>query len=163
VIETERLVIRPLEDADRPAVLAAWLDPANERAPGQPQEAVRRWAAGVPWGVWERETGELVGDCSLHFDEGFDEWELSYGLRRDRWGRGYATEAARACVAYGFEEMKVTKIVADVDPANGRSARVLEKVGFAYVRDVDGKKFYELTRERAARLRDQRSGDASAS
>jgi [ribosomal protein S5]-alanine N-acetyltransferase len=158
MIETERLSIRPLEDADRPAVLELWLDPANERSPGQPEEAVRRWAAAVPWGVWENETGELVGDCSLHFDEGFGEWELSYGFRRDRWARGYATEAARACVAYGFDEMRVEKIVADVDPRNVASARVLEKVGFEHVGEVDGKLFYELTRERAARLRSHISG-----
>jgi RimJ/RimL family protein N-acetyltransferase len=105
VIETERLVVRPLEEADRPAVLAAWLDPANERAPGQPEEKVRAWAAGVPWGIFEKSTGEYVGDCSLFFADEHGEWELAYGVNRDRWGRGYATEAARACVAHGFDEL----------------------------------------------------------
>jgi RimJ/RimL family protein N-acetyltransferase len=161
MIETERLVIRPLEAADRPDVLAIWLDPANERAPAQPEAAVRRWAAGVPWGVWEKDTGELVGDCSVHFDEGFQEWELSYGFRRDRWGRGYATEAARACVDYAFGELGVAKLVADVDPRNPASSRVLEKVGFRHTRDVGGKLFYELTPESAARFRSHISGPAS--
>jgi RimJ/RimL family protein N-acetyltransferase len=99
------------------------------------------------WGVRERETGELVGDCSLHFDDGFGEWELSYGFRRDRWGRGYATEAAGACVRYGFDELGLTKIVADVDLANVASARVLEKCGFERVGELDdGRLFYAVAK-----------------
>lgn len=153
MIETERLVIRPVADGERPEMLALWFDPANERVPADaPPEQVRAWAESVPWGVWERDSGELVGDCSLHFDMGFGEWELSYGLRRDRWGRGYATEAARACVRHGFEELGVAKIVADVDPANAASAHVLEKCGFVRVDELeDGRLFYAAVRPSSAR------------
>jgi [ribosomal protein S5]-alanine N-acetyltransferase len=142
VIETERLLIRPLAPAEREAMFVLWRDPANERVVADDDARVRRWLDLV-WGVWERETGELVGDCSLHFDETFQDWELSYGFRRDRWGRGYATEAADACVRYGFETMGVDKIVADVDPANAASARVLEKCGLVQVGELDdGRLFY---------------------
>jgi len=148
LIETERLLIRRLEPGDRQAMLELWSDPANERAsPDASREQVRAWAENVPWGVWERETGELVGDCGIHFDAGFDEWELSYGFRRDRWGRGYASEAAQAWVRHGFEEMGIEKIVADVEPENLASARVLEKCGFARVGTLeDGRLFYAVTR-----------------
>lgn len=151
MIETERLLIRPLTDAERVQMLAQWLDPANERVPPDaPESQVRAWVAGVPCGVWERSSGELVGDCSLHFDKGFGEWELSYGLRRDRWGRGYATEAAEACVRYGFEALGIEKIVADVEPARAQSMRVLEKCGFTQVRELDdGRLFYAVTRSSA--------------
>jgi ribosomal-protein-alanine N-acetyltransferase len=147
LIETERLTIKPLSGAEREAMLALWSDPANERVePETTPEQVRAWVAALPWGVWERASGELVGDCSLHLDTGFGEWELSYGLRRDRWGIGYATEAARACVRHGFENMGLTKIVADVDPANTASARVLEKCGFERVGELDdGRWFYAVT------------------
>jgi ribosomal-protein-alanine N-acetyltransferase len=152
VIETERLLIRPLEAGDRTEMLAQWSNPANERvSPDATAEQVQAWVAGLPWGVWERESGELVGDCSLHFDTGFAEWELSYGFRRDRWGLGYATEAARACVRHGFDELGLEKIVADVDPENLRSARVLEKCGFTRVGELeDGKLFYVVTRSSEA-------------
>ena len=146
MIETERLVIRPFTVAEREPLLALWLDPANERVHGDATpEQVRAWVAGAPWGVWEREGGELVGDCSLHLDTVFDEWELSYGFRRDRWGRGYATEAAGACVRHGFEQLGVAKIVADVDPANIASRHVLEKCGFERVGELeDGRLFYAV-------------------
>ena len=157
MIETERLVIRVPRGHERVEMLAWWADPANERSdPDADPAQVRRWAYGVPWGVWERETGELVGDASLHFDTDFGDWELSYGFRRDRWGRGYASEAAQACVRHGFETMKVARIVADVDPTNAASRRILEKCGFARVAELeDGRLFYVVTRSfapaRAAR------------
>ncbi len=152
MIETERLLIRPLTADDAGALHPIWSDPANERFIGATTprlvEEVRSWfGRWTPWGVWERESGELVGDCGLSFDAGYQEWELSYGFRRDRWGRGYATEAALACVRYGFETMDVEKIVADVDPANAASVRVLEKCGFVHVGEVDGKLFYAVIRE----------------
>ena len=149
MIETERLLIRPLAADEREAMFALWRDPANQRVTSADDARVRQWLA-IVWGVWERESGELVGDCSLHFDTGFGEWELSYGFRRDRWGRGYATEAARACVRYGFEELGLETIVADVDPANAASARVLEKCGLEQVGKLDdGRLFYAVTRSSA--------------
>jgi RimJ/RimL family protein N-acetyltransferase len=148
VIETERLIIRAPRAHERPQMFALFSDPANERtSPDADSSQVRTWAYGVPWGVWERETGELVGDCSLHYDKTFGAWELSYGFRRDRWGRGYASEAAEAVVRYGFETIRVARIVADVDPANPASSRVLEKCGFELVRELeDGRLFYAVTR-----------------
>ena len=148
MIETPRLSIRPLAPADRAEMLALWSDPGNERVEEDaPREQIRAWAEGVPWGVWESESGALVGDCSLFFADEHGEWELAYGLRRDRWGRGYATEAARACVRYGFEELRLERIVADVDPANPASVRVLEKCGFERVGDgADGMLLYAVTR-----------------
>jgi [ribosomal protein S5]-alanine N-acetyltransferase len=148
VIETERLRIRAPRAHERAEMFSLFADPANERvAPDADAAQVRRWAYGVPWGVWERETGELVGDASLHYDTAFGAWELSYGFRRDRWGRGYATEAAQACVRHGLETMRVARIVADVDPANPASSRVLEKCGFVRVGELgDGRLFYAITR-----------------
>jgi len=147
MIETERLVIRPPTVAERRRLLELWLDPTNERVHGDPSlEQIRAWVDAVPTVVLERDSGELVGDCSLSFDQGFEKWELSYGFRRDRWGRGYATEAALACVRHGFETMRVEKIVADVDPANTASSRVLDKCGFVRVGELDGKLFYAIVR-----------------
>ena len=146
VIETERLRIGPLSVGERDALAAIWLDPANARLdPGVTEEQVRSWVEHV-WGVHERETGELVGDCTLFYSDDHGAWELAYGLRRDRWGRGYATEAAQACVSHGFEDLGLERIVADVDPDNSASIHVLEKCGFVRAGGTDAHPIYAVTR-----------------
>jgi [ribosomal protein S5]-alanine N-acetyltransferase len=148
VIETERLLIRPFTAHDAEALLAIWGDPANERfigaTPPRSVEQTREWIGrGMPWGVWERDTGELVGDCGLFRNDG--EWELAYGFRRDRWGSGYATEAGAACIRYGFEQLGLDRIVADVPRGHAPSIGVLEKLGFSVFREEPGRLFYEVT------------------
>ena len=62
--------------------------------------------------------------------------ELGYRLRRDAWGKGFASEGARALVARGFAEMGLERIVATAMTVHGASRRVLEKAGLAYARTV---------------------------
>ena len=146
MIETARLRVAPLPADERDALVAIWLDPANDRLhAGDTEAQVWKLVVGT-WGVWERSTGQLVGDCTLFFAEEHGDWELAYGLRRDRWGRGYATEAAQACVRHGFEVLGLGRIVAVVDPANGASVRVLEKCGFVRVGGVPTKLLYAVAR-----------------
>lgn len=150
MIETERLFIRPFTPADAEELLVIWGDPANERfigaTPPSSTTQVCAWIdKGMPWGVWERETNKLVGDCGL-FRNANNELEMAGGFHRDCWGRGYASEAAAACVLYGFEKLGVDRIVADVDPANTASKRVLEKLGFEHIGEQDGKALYAVTR-----------------
>lgn len=142
-IETERLVIRESVRDDAEPLLAIHLDPE-----------VNRWLGGAPqtladelkrvdarrnlqrehgfslWTVDEKETGEVVGAAGLFPVElkGPDV-EVAYHFKRDRWGRGYATEAASACIAYGFEVAGLDRIVGLVVPENLASARVLQKCG----------------------------------
>lgn len=85
----------------------------------------------VRLGVFERETGALLGNVEL---DGVDlrraQAEIGYWIRSDRARRGYATEAARAMLRYAFETLKLHKVRADVAVGNHGSARVLEKLGF---------------------------------
>ena len=133
MIETERLAIRPPTVAERRRLLELWVDPTNERVHGDPSlEQIRAWVDAVPTVVLERDSGELVGDCSLSFDAGFEEWELSYGFRRDRWGRGYATEAGRAALDLAFGELGLERVIAVAHTRNAASIRVMEKLGMRY-------------------------------
>ena len=85
------------------------------------------------WAAVEKGSGAFVGWFSLRcVSEGAA--ELGFRLRRDAWGRGYATEGARALVAKGFAEMGLQEIVATTMAVNYASRRVIEKAGLAHIR-----------------------------
>ena len=84
-----------------------------------------------------RETGETVGFCGLVHPDGQLEAEIKYALKRRHWGRGIATEAAKALLAYGWEVHNLTRIIATVAPANIASHRVLLKAGMKQGRLLD--------------------------
>ena len=93
------------------------------------------------WGVCERASGALVGDCGVQLLEGGPDVELGFHLRRSVWGRGYATEAARACLEASFSGLGLDEVIAIVAPGNAASVRVLEKIGMqpAGTRDALGR------------------------
>jgi ribosomal-protein-alanine N-acetyltransferase len=85
------------------------------------------------WGHWqvgERSTGLVVGGIGFLSPPAQGTVEIGYGIGPSRQGRGYATEAAQAVVAYAFEDGGVMAVVAGTDSDNVASQRVLEKVGF---------------------------------
>ena len=84
------------------------------------------------WAAVEKTKGKVIGACGFNLFEGGPELELVYHFALAYWGRGYATEAARACLNYAFEELGAPRIVASTDPKNLASQRVLEKLGFGY-------------------------------
>jgi ribosomal-protein-alanine N-acetyltransferase len=81
--------------------------------------------------VVERESGAVIGDGGLHPLGG--DIELGYTLARAAWGRGYATELGRALLAFAFGELGAERVVAQVEPDNAASRRVLEKLGMRAV------------------------------
>lgn len=92
------------------------------------------------WPVFELEGKELVGCCGLRpYKTG--EYEIGVHLRPEFWGRGYAKEAARAVIDYGFTVLKAHKLFAGHNPRNTKSQELLSKLGFVYI----GEEFYEPT------------------
>ena len=143
-METPRLLLRPFTTADAPTMHAIYSDlevmrfvgngpvaslPATEKMlRDYADHQVRRGFSF--WGVVERASGALVGDAGLYEGSGA-EVELGYTLARTAWGRGYATEAARAWLEAAFRVHGLDEVVALVEPANTGSIRVLEKLGLA--------------------------------
>ena len=82
------------------------------------------------WATVEKRMGKVIGACGFNLFDGGPELELVYHFAPAYWGRGYATEAAGACLRYAFAELNAPQIVASIDPKNVRSKRVLEKIGF---------------------------------
>jgi RimJ/RimL family protein N-acetyltransferase len=146
-ITTERLRLRGFRPDDLSAHRAAVDDDAavtwaHRRLPLA--GSLRRWADRLD--AWEREgfgmwivelaaTGKIVGHAGLQRMDGTDEIELGYYLGVSAWGQGYATEAARACLRYGFETCGLARVVAVVRPDNAASRKVLDKLGFRHERD----------------------------
>ncbi len=87
------------------------------------------------WTVVLKETNQCLGWCGLkkHPDGMID---LGYRIHQDFWGMGYATEAAQACIVFGFKELGITEIVGRTARANTASIRVLEKIGMKYWKDA---------------------------
>lgn len=142
MIETERLTLRPLATSDADAFVELHADPEVNRFVGaySRQQALER-LAGIErqWAerghglcaVELRSSGELIGRSGLQYWPQFDEVELGWTLRAEHWGRGYATEAARACLDWGFATLEADYFTALIRPGNVPSVRVAERLGFA--------------------------------
>lgn len=139
-IETERLLLRPKTPECLAAMEALYDDPEVARWLGDVDraEARRRLDRHLEhervhgfsmWALVERASGEIVGQCGLQHLDGGSEIEVGWALLSSRWGRGYATEAARAALVFGFAELSLECIVAVVRPDNIRSRRVAERLG----------------------------------
>jgi ribosomal-protein-alanine N-acetyltransferase len=141
-ILTERLEIRGFEPTDLHALHAVYGDPEVTRwMPPYPtiehtrralekHVAAGRAGGAALWAVVERSSGELIGDAGFAPLDGVGpEVELGYTLGRRWWGLGYATEAARACLAEAFGPLGLKRVVAVVRPENDPSIHVLEKLG----------------------------------
>ena len=183
-LTTERLVLRRFTYDDTDALLAMDSDPAVRRyvedgetpTAESARETIEHWLSHYPerdiygfWAAIDRSSGELLG--WFHFrpnaGHGDDEPELGYRLIASAWGKGFATEGARALIDHGFESGRVRRVIAEAMAANVASWRVMEKVGMRLVRrfhadwvvripgDEEGDVEYAITR---AEWDAQRSG-----
>jgi [ribosomal protein S5]-alanine N-acetyltransferase len=141
-LRTERLVLRPLSLPDIPAVtrLASAREVAATtlRIPHPyTEDDARQFISALPA---EADAGrafvfaitagnEFCGAVGLHVETQHRHAELGYWIGVPFWGRGYATEAARAVVAFGFETLKLERIFAHHFATNPASGRVLQKIG----------------------------------
>ena len=144
ILETERLLLRTwtYEDAERLFEICSDAETMLHIGDRMPYESVENareflnWA--IPyqlengfcrWAVIEKQSGEIIGSCGFARRE-MEEVELGYLFARRFWGRGFATEAARACLTYGYEKIGLTGIVALTDLDHEKSQNVLKKIGF---------------------------------
>jgi RimJ/RimL family protein N-acetyltransferase len=144
-LDTQRLLIRDLEVDDIPALVGLWTDPDVTRYMGGPRDAaglsrsLGEDAAAIPATfdlrpVVEKVSGEVVGHCGLleKLVDGSPEIELVYVFVKAAWGRGLATEAARALRNHAISEMGIHRLIALIDPDNAASARVAAKIGLEF-------------------------------
>ena len=145
-LRTPRLELRPFTDADLPAAHRIYSDPEVMRYVGHGPVGSEHESRGMLaaytahqavhgysfWAVVERASGALIGDAGLFLSQGIGpDVELGYTLARRSWGRGYATEAARACLDAAFGPLGLDEVIALVVPDNSRSLRVVARLGMA--------------------------------
>jgi ribosomal-protein-alanine N-acetyltransferase len=162
-LRTERLVLRPFRDDD-----------VSDAAEYRNDAEFVRFLPHVPYPFtradaeqfvalnmsedWRRSPtfavvldGRLIGTANLEVDHANHSAMLGYAIGRQWWGRGLVTEAARAVIAWGTKEFRLTRIWASTDPRHARSRRVLEKLGMQREADRkdarldrDGRAVYEV-------------------
>ena len=180
-IETDRLTIRPVTMSDLDSFhrivsqeevmkflpedvmsreelegILTWLIDCYEK--NTPEKIIKFTVA-----IVLRSVDELVGWCGLgpvDFDE--SKIEIYYGMSKEHWDKGYATEALRQMLAFGFRNLDLERIVALVDPENVASIRVLEKIGLVYRKTLaklhpsfefyEGSLYYDLYAEEYRKL-----------
>ncbi|MCL3997854.1 GNAT family N-acetyltransferase [Streptomyces lavenduligriseus] len=143
-LRTDRLLLRRWQDSDLEPWAAMNADPeVREHLGGlltreQSDASVARFQAEFDrrgygwWAVQSQATGEFIGFAGLdRVDDGmpFTGVEIGWRLARPAWRRGYATEAARACLAFGFETLELPEILAVTTAANLRSQAVMRRIG----------------------------------
>ena len=84
------------------------------------------------WAVCLKETDEFLGWCGLKYDQTKNEVDLGFRFFKTNWGKGYATESAKACLKDGFEVSNLKKIVGRAYETNLASIKVLEKCGLQF-------------------------------
>jgi ribosomal-protein-alanine N-acetyltransferase len=157
-IETERLLIRPMAPDDAKPLHGAYDEgertAADARARISEQMALQERHGFSAWAVVERASERVVGYCGLQRLDGGPDVELVYRMAREVRGRGLATEAGRACLIAGFDDLGLDRVVAVAHAENVAARRVLKKLGMTLMglgRRFDGQSvLYAITREEEA-------------
>ncbi len=149
-IETERLRLRPLTTADADALHRLWTHPEVRRYLWDDRVILKRETAEILekneilfrekglglWAMLPKEAITLIGFCGYWFFHEPPELQLLYGVTSDAWGRGLATEGARAMIRYGFEALGFARIAGSTDAPNAASIRVMQKAGMTFEKRV---------------------------
>ena len=156
ILQTKRLWLRKLSVIDAPFFFELNNDPdvlkytgndpfVDEQAAidflnSYPQNNYEKYGYGR-WSVMLKETDDWLGWCGLRFSPDENETDIGYRFFKKHWGKGYATESARACLEYGFEKLHLKRIVGRAMKDNIASLVVLQKIGMQYEKDflMDGK------------------------
>lgn len=165
-IETPRLILREMTQDDYAGLHAILTDAETMRHYPKPYDdaGVQRWldwsfdnyrkhGFGL-WAVTLKETGQFIGDCGITMQPINGQWlpEIGYHLNKQYWRRGYASEAARACIRVAFEQFGFPAVYSYMTSTNEPSWRTAMKNGMTFVEeytDEDGipHRVYRIDRE----------------
>ena len=142
-LETDRLKLRMWREEDLDAYAAMSADPMVMRYLGAGAVMTRAdaWRSMAffighwqlrgygHWAVEEKATGRMIGRIGFLNPEGWPAFEIGWTLARDAWGKGYATEGAKAALKYAFTVLDHRHVISLIHPENVRSMKVAERLG----------------------------------
>lgn len=153
ILETDRLIMRHLQMTDLEDLFALYRDPDIRRyfpegtlTLEETRDELEWFLNGHPehpqlglWATIDKQADQFIGRCGLlpWTIEDHSEVEVAYLLSKPFWGKGLATEAARAIASYGFEQLGLTRLICLIDPDNRASINVAEKTGMAFEKRID--------------------------
>ncbi|WP_312118020.1 GNAT family N-acetyltransferase [Brevibacillus reuszeri] len=143
-ITSERLLLRPMHLDDAPALFGFWSDPkvtrhmnASFTNVSEAQQMIEMLQGlfeenkAMRWTILLKHTNEIIGTCGFNYlDFENERAEIGYDLGYPYWGKGYAPEAIRAFIRFGFENLHLNRVEAKVEPENLNSIKVLRKLRF---------------------------------
>ena len=147
VLETERLLLRPITIDDKEAIYDFYSDPEIMKYRVSPlhksiEDTVQFIETDcmnfaerkrIRFGIALKASGTLIGTGGFHsISPEHHRLEIGYSLRREFWGQGYMTEAVTELIRFAFEDMGMHRIMAMCDLGNDRSARVMERCGMTF-------------------------------
>lgn len=149
-IETERLILRAFRETDLNAYASMCADPDVMKYIGRGRTLSRSesWSSMAThlghwylkgyglWAVEEKATGQFVGRVGLFYPEGWPGQEIGWTLAKPFWGKGYATEAAKAAVQWGFDHTAAKQLISLMAPENKASIKVSERLGQVFAQQV---------------------------
>jgi ribosomal-protein-alanine N-acetyltransferase len=148
VLETERLVLRPIREDDLEHLLALWNDAevmryigsGNVRTSKETEDRMQRLLSHWRehgfgyWALFSKADGCFAGSCGVAYLHGLADAELGYSVARRYWGQGLATEAAARVLRHAFEVLRLPRVLAVAQVGNVASQKVLLKLGMTFQR-----------------------------
>jgi RimJ/RimL family protein N-acetyltransferase len=151
ILETKRMLLRRQIIEDLDDLWALYCNPEitkyipdAPRSREEAQEELEWHMNGHPrfpelglWATIHKETEKFIGRCGLlpWTIDGQQEVEIAYTIAQEYWGQGLATEAAQAILSYGFERLKLPRLISLIDSENIASQKVAEKIGMTFERE----------------------------
>ena len=150
VLETPRLILRRFTLADAPLLFQLNSDPEVVKYVHEPTLKSYEGALQVltniilpqyqhklgRWAIHTKDDQEFIGWCGLKYLKETDEIDLGYRLHQSTWGKGFATEAAKHTLDYGFNQLYLKEIVGKAHAENIGSINVLQKIGMQFIKEV---------------------------
>jgi len=150
-LETERLILRQIKNADVDAIFNCWMQDEDiskymywkaSKDRKEAQEFVQFELGNLENDKWNRwiillkQTDEIIGTCLIYFNDEENNWDISYNLGKKYWGKGYITEAMQRVMEYAINELSIKECIASHAIENPESGRVIQKLGFCYEKEV---------------------------